>query len=197
MNSVARKLAKQGFVAFSISYRLAPVHRFPAQIEDCKEAVRWMRRNAVQYKIEPRKIASWGFSAGAQLAVLLGTLSTDESASVQAVVGGSGPYDLTRFPSDETTVKFLGDTREGNLEIYRQASPVFHVSTSTPPMFLYHGTADTTVSPQHTDEMKKELDRAGVRNEIYLVKGFGHIMLFLFSWGAEQSGIEFLRGVLQ
>lgn len=196
MSGVAKKLAKQGFVAFNISYRFAPEHRFPAQIEDCKDAVRWMRRNSALYKIDPNKIASWGYSAGAQLAVLLGTHTSDESTRVQAVVGGSGPYDLTRFPSDETTVKFLGDTREGNLEIYRQASPVFHVSSATPPMFLYHGTADTTVSPQHTDEMKKALDLAGVKNEVYLVKGFGHIILYLFSWGAEQSGVEFLRGTL-
>jgi len=199
MNGFAERLAKNGFAVVNIDYRLAPTYQFPAQIDDCEEAVRWMRKKSATYKINPDKIGAWGYSAGAHLAALLGTRNEGApnapkgSERIQAVVGGAGPYDLTKDPDDPSILKFLGNTIEENPEIFRSASPVFHVNTLSPPMFLYHGTWDRIVDLERTTEMKTALDQAGVENQMYLVRGLGHISLFLFGWPAERNAVQFLK----
>ncbi|MCE9564575.1 MAG: alpha/beta hydrolase [Planctomycetes bacterium] len=103
---IAELQAQAGYVAATIDYRLAPAHRFPAQIEDCKASVRWLRANAKKYKIDPERIGAIGFSAGGHLACLLGTTTKDDgfdgdggsaeqSSAVRAVVSVAGPTDLT------------------------------------------------------------------------------------------------------
>src|SRR5262249_788519 len=77
----AQKVGPDGFNTVSISYRLAPEHKFPAQIEDCKSAVRWMRKNANKYKIDPTRIGAVGYSAGGHLVALLG--ATDPSCGLE------------------------------------------------------------------------------------------------------------------
>lgn len=204
MNSIAKRLAKNGFVAFNISYRFAPEFHHPAQIEDCNAAINWMRENAAQYKINPKKVGVWGYSAGAHLAAFLGVTLSDNtyegaprSSPVQAVVGGGGPYNFLLYPNDEAIERFLGVSFKEDPKAFENASPVFHVTTQTPPMFLYHGTWDRIVDSAHTIGMSKALDDANVRNELYLVKGMGHIPLFLFDWLPVSSGIDFLKSVLK
>src|SRR5262249_59047966 len=85
-------LAAQGFAAARVSYRLAPQHQFPAQIEDCKAAVRWLRANAKKYKLNPDRVGAVGFSAGAHLACLLGT--ADQSAGLEG--NGGNPEQSSR-----------------------------------------------------------------------------------------------------
>src|SRR6185312_16329435 len=105
MQGTIEVLARRGYVAVSPDYRLAPRDHFPAQIEDCKAVVRWLRANAEKYHINPQRIGAFGFSAGAHLACLLGVTSKDEgldgnggnaeqSSAVQAVVSFFGPTDL-------------------------------------------------------------------------------------------------------
>jgi len=196
MDGIARRLARNGFAVFNISYSFAPKYHFPAQIEDCKEAVRFMRRSASAFKIDAQEIGVWGYSAGAHLAALLGTMTQNTEDAVKAVVAGSGPYNLTLYPNDSSTIQFLGSTINENPEIFREASPVYQVDRSTPPMFLYHGTWDKTVDPAHTLEMKRLLDQAGISSEMYLVRGLGHISLFVFGWAADNNAIKFLKSHL-
>ena len=164
---------KQGFTAVAISYRLAPQSKFPAQIEDCKAAVRWMRDHAADLKIDPARIGGFGYSAGAQLVALLGTTDADDglegidepekatSTRLQAVVGGGTPCDFRAMPLDERFLGFwLGGTRREVPEQYRLASPAAFVSADDPPMFFFHGEKDELVplfSPQGMCEQTEDL----------------------------------------
>ena len=151
----AQQLATRGITAVAISYRLAPTYKFPAQIEDCKEAVRWMRSQAKRLKIDPERIGGFGYSAGAHLAALLGTtdakdglegdsqLSGKLSTRLLAVAGGGAPCDFRSLPLDLEMLSFwLGGTRRQQSEKYRQASPAAFVTPDDPPMFFFHGEED-------------------------------------------------------
>lgn len=183
-------LARCGYVAVSPDYRVAPGDRFPAALEDCKAAVRWLRANAAKYRIKPDRIGAVGFSAGAHLACLLGVTRKEdglegtggnagESSSVQAVVSFFGPTDLTsRFwsPVVETKnlVPLLGGTLEEKPGAYRQASPVTYVRVSAPPFLCIHGTADQTVPVRQSQAFVERLQEAGASARVLLVPDVGH-----------------------
>ncbi len=99
---VAAWLAEHGFVVASIDYRLTDAAGWPAQIDDCYEAVRWLRRNADKYSVDSEHIGAWGTSAGAHLAALMGTRpypgKETTSSRVQAVCDWFGPSDLLTMP---------------------------------------------------------------------------------------------------
>ncbi len=206
MNGIAKRFAKCGYVSVNIDYRLAPRFVFPAQIHDCKKAVRWMRENAKLYQIDPDRIGVFGYSAGAHLAALLGTTGlanglegelSATSSRVQAVAAGAGPMNLMKYPQSELIVQFLHATIQGNPEIFRQASPIASVSKDNPPMFLYHGRWDRIVHISHTLDFKAALDRAGVPAELYLIWALGHIPVFLFSRSAITRSIRFFDQYLK
>src|SRR5262245_29691065 len=137
LNLLIAYLADRGFAAATVSYRLAPKHKFPAQIEDCKAAVRWLRANAKQHRINPDKIGAVGFSAGGHLVSLLGAADKDaglegkggnpeQSTKIQAVVNFFGPTDLitktwTKDIEETYFIPFLGDTYDTNPAIYKKA----------------------------------------------------------------------------
>ncbi len=188
--------ASQGYVAVSISYRLAPANKFPAQIRDAKTAVRFLRANATQFGIDPDRIAALGFSAGGHLAALLGTaddvtefegdLYPEQSSKVQCVVDFFGPTDLTLYgetPGIEKSimVPLLGGTTRDRIELYKRASPLEHVSKDDPPFLILHGTADIMVPIIHSERLHERLTAAGVKSELVTVKGQGH------GWGGEES----------
>jgi acetyl esterase/lipase len=198
MESIATRLASSGFAVFNINYRLVPEFLFPAQIEDCQDAVRWMRDKSEQYRIDPTRIASFGYSAGGHLASLLGVLDdseTDGSTSwkVQAVVAGATPHNLLMYPYSPAVTSLLGTTIAKDVNKFISASPIHHVSKDDAPFFIYHGTWDTLVDPNHSQEMKEALDNVGVENELYLVSGLGHIALFLFDDSTVENAIDFLN----
>ena len=128
LDGLIKVLAKRGFVAATVSYRLTDKAAFPAQIEDCKAAVRWLRANAEKYRIRADAVGAVGFSAGAHLASLLGTAdksaelegqggNADQSSRVQAVVSFFGPSDFTvktwdKKVEDFFLVPFFGGTFE-------------------------------------------------------------------------------------
>jgi len=202
MSGIAKRLARRGFVAFNISYSFAPENLYPAQLEDCQSALSWMRTHRAEYKIRANKIGVWGFSAGGHLAALLGTKSSNniennEFQGVQAVVAGSAPHNLTKYPDSKAIIDLLGTTIEQDSDIFKEASPLYQVGEKTPPMFLYHGSWDKIVDLSHSIDMKQALDRAGVANEFYLVKGLGHIPLFILGWGVEAHARNFLATHLQ
>ena len=189
----AAYLASKGFVASTVEYRLSGEAPYPAAVYDCKAAVRWMRANAGKYKISPQQIAVAGGSAGGHLAALLGTTNgiralegkggnASSSSRVQAVVAFNGIYDFVslaeKSPSQRligaVVPKFLGGTLQEVPEIYVEASPVAHVSSSDPPFLLLHGTADTTAPYSQALEMQKALERSGVRVKLFSAKGANH-----------------------
>ena len=176
MRTMGRFLARFGFVAFSVDYRLfqAQGNRWPAQLDDAQRAVRWIRANAAAYGVNPQRIGAFGHSAGAQLAALLGMEDTRDnsdstlaaySSRVQAVVDVSGPIDFTldhdaegsQFLSD-----FLGAEYAKHPEVWRDASPAFRVSKGDAPFLIVHGTEDQNVSIAQAQELFDKLQAAGV-----------------------------------
>jgi acetyl esterase/lipase len=190
MKSTIETFARRGYVAVSPDYRLAPKDRFPAQIEDCKAAVRWLRANAQQYKIDPDRIGVVGFSAGAHLACLLGLTrkedglegkggNAEQSSAVQAVVSFFGPTDLTQpgFGKDvekQSFVPLLGGALSEKKELYQKASPITYVGKHAPPFLFFHGTNDHIVPLKQSELLAEKLKEAGVRAEMNALDGEGH-----------------------
>jgi len=176
MRTLAQFLARSGFVAVSVDYRLFHdgVNRWPAQLDDVQRSVRWLRANAAKYNVAPDHIGAYGHSAGAQLAALLGMIDTRDnsdpalakySSKVQAVVDSSGPTEFTGFPKDSDEDKFFssffGASYSAHPEIWRDASPVDHVSKSNAPFLIIHGTHDEQVSIAQAQALYGKLKEAG------------------------------------
>jgi acetyl esterase/lipase len=169
-------LARSGFVAFSVNYRLfdGSENRWPAQLDDVQRAVRWIRANAAKYGVDPDRIGAFGHSAGGQLAALLGMEDTRDnsdpvlakySSRVRAVVDVSAMSDFTT-EKDPDGIKFLTSFLGGDYakhpEIWEQASPAFHVSKEDAPFLIMHGTHDQEVPIAQAQELYDKLQSAGV-----------------------------------
>jgi len=189
-----RTLAHHGYVAVTIDYRLLPA-KFPAQLQDCKAAVRWLRANAANYRINPERIGALGYSTGGYLACLLGTTAAPESldgksndqpsSRVQAVVSFFAPTDLTQRDwssevEQKVYVPYLGASFAKRPDLYRQASPIAHVAAGAPPFLLFHGDMDTVVELRHSRELADRLYSAGVDARLVVVEGAGH------GWGGDK-----------
>jgi acetyl esterase/lipase len=190
LTKVAELSAARGYVAVTIDYRLAPDARFPAQIEDCKAAVRWLRAESKKYKIDPDRIGVVGFSAGAHLACLLGATTKDDgfegtggnpdqASTVRAVVSFFGPTDLTtRTWSDELErkllVPFVGASFADKPELYRKVSPITYVRKEAPPFLFFHGTEDKLVAVRQSEVMVEKLKAVSVPAELVKLEGEGH-----------------------
>ena len=209
-NDITRA-AEKGYVSASVGYRFAPAHRFPAQIEDVKCAIRYLRAHAKELNIDPNRIGAIGFSAGAHLSMILGAMDSadglegnggwaDQSSKVQAVVAYFGPTNFNS-PYPELTVPiietFLGGTAKEKPEEYKLASPVTYVNKGDAPMLLFQGTVDVLVPYEQAFEMATALSKAGVPGRIELLLGKGH------GWGNEdlehtrQVGDEFFAQYLK
>ena len=183
-------LAGRGYVAAAIGYRLVPAAKFPAQIEDCKAAVRWLRANAKKYKIDAERIGAVGFSAGAHLACLLGVTDKDDglegnggnaeqSSRVQAVVSFFGPTDLnTKDWAEEIEtgilVPFVGASYADKPELYRKLSPINYVTKDAPPFLFFHGTEDKLVGIRHSRSLAAKLKSVGVPAKVVEMEGEAH-----------------------
>jgi acetyl esterase/lipase len=197
----ARQFADAGFCAVAINYRLAPKHKFPAQLEDCRAAVAWMRTNAELYRIDPQRIAGYGYSAGGHLVALLGAgakLADDQDPPMadyrlQAIVAGGAPCDFRAMPAEERVLEYwLGGTRKDKPDAYQLASPAQFVSTHCPPMFFFHGEKDLLVPLLTVKLMSGQLAQVGVTSELFVVQEKGHL-LTMFDPDALRRGIEFLK----
>lgn len=176
MHGMGQFLARSGFVAFAVDYRLFDDthNRWPAQLDDVQRAVRWIRADASKYSVNPERIGAFGHSAGAQLAALLGMQDTRDnsdqalakfSSRVQAVVDVSGPTDFTVDHNAQGAAfltKFLGASYTKDPELWRQASPAFHVSKDAAPFLILHGAQNEEVQLSQSQELFDKLQAAGV-----------------------------------
>src|SRR5579863_3314975 len=176
MSGMGHFLSRSGFVAFAVDYRLlkGTENRWPTQLDDVQRAVRWVRANAAKYGVNPDHIGAFGHSAGAQLAALLGMENTRDnsdptlakySSKVQAVVDVSGPADFTTdhdADGDAFLASFLGAEYSKQPEVWRDASPAFHVSKGDAPFLIVHGTKDESVPIAQAQELFEKLKAAGV-----------------------------------
>lgn len=190
MAGIARLLAQNGYYVFNITYRMAPDWTYPAPLDDVRAALDWMEENATEQGIDSDRIAVFGYSAGGYADSLAAL--TEERKRVKAVVAGGAPSDLTYYSEGDLIRDFLGGSLEEIPELFREASPVNHVTTHSPPFFLYHGDDDTLVNPDHLREMVVELKAKDVPHEIHRIRGKGHIRAFLFPDGAIEAAIRFL-----
>jgi acetyl esterase/lipase len=178
----------RGYAAVSIDYRLSNVATFPAQIEDCRAAVRWIRAHAKEYNLDPNRIAVWGVSAGGHLAALLGTSADIKrldgdckdnlqySSAVQVVIDWCGPTDLLHMGNciPDTLERFLGGPPAKVRAKAEMASPITFVSKNDPPFQIMHGEADDIVPCQQAQTLHDALRRVGVECELHIFKGIGH-----------------------
>ena len=178
------KLAAEGYTAVAINYRLAPEHLFPAQIDDCKSAVRFMRKNAAKYKADGAHLGALGYSAGGHLVALLGVTDPSNglegpdadgtSTRLQCFVAGGAPCDFRHTPPVTDLSFWLGGTRAEKPEVYELASPISFVTKDDPPAFFFHGDADVLVPIFGARRMVGKLTEVGVPAELYAIPGAGH-----------------------
>jgi len=190
----ARRFVEQGYVVASINYRLSQHATFPAQIQDCKAAVRWLRANAGKYGIDPKRFGVWGASAGGHLVALLGTAgdvndfdvgeNLDVSSRVQAVCDFFGPTDFVRmsdYPStmdhdaaDSPESKLVGGAVQENKEKVQRANPITYVTKDDPPFLIVHGDKDPLVPHNQSELLLAALKQATVEVKLYTVRDGGH-----------------------
>ncbi|MCA1597228.1 MAG: alpha/beta hydrolase, partial [Chloroflexi bacterium] len=189
-------LVHHGYAVVSINYRLSQEAVFPAQIYDCKGAVRWLRAHSAAYHLDPRRFGVWGASAGGHLAALLGASNgsksmegnvggnLDQSSQVQAACDWFGPTDFLKlrdFPtilhSDPVSgpdIRLIGGPLEKNLPKVRAANPITYVSKTSPPFLVMHGDKDPLVPLNQSELLYDALKAAGVRVTFCVVHGGGH-----------------------
>lgn len=204
--SVCEWLASEGFVAFSVNYRLAPQHPFPAAIEDIRTVIEWLRQpqQVEAFGYDPAMIGAFGGSAGGNLVTLLGTEGTgplDAGTRVAAVVELSGPMDLTAELADGYDEKFrqvqldyLGCSSYELCDATRAASPVYSVDPSDPPFFVGHS-RDEFIPIQQAETLVDALGTSGVETVYVDVPGQLH-SIALLSDELRAQIVEFLRAHL-
>jgi acetyl esterase/lipase len=197
---LAPEFVSRGFAVATINYRLSSQGTWPAQIVDSKAAVRWLRTNASQYHLDPKRFAVGGHSAGAHLAAFLGATNgvkefdkgtnLNASSDVQAVLWFSGIADLVarattpgfeivqKSNSDQS--RLLGAPTMDRRSLAIAASPVTWVSRKTAPFFFEAGTEDKVVPLNQVDLMKAALDKYNIYSEVHLLKGVSHFSLEFF-----------------
>jgi len=198
---LAVPLVTSGYAVASIEYRLSQVATFPAQIEDCKAAVRWLRAKSRLYNLDPTHIGAWGTSAGGHLVALLGTTgdvkdlegnegNLDYSSRVQAVCDWFGPTDFTQIgeqakhlpvpsgmdhdASDSPEAKLIGGPIKQNPDKAKAANPITYITKNDAPFLIMHGDRDPLVPLAQSQLLDKALMAAGVESTLLVVQGAGH-----------------------
>ena len=184
LRGYANSLAKRGFACFAIDYRLAPNDKFPAQIDDCREAVKWIRAHAAEYKVNPDKLGAIGYSAGGHLVCLLAT--TGEAPSdkngqidtrIQCVAAGGAPTDFRTAEDNGRWARYwMGGDLTTVPEKFQDASATAFVDKGDPPIFFFYGTADELVPIAWSMSCHDALKANGVKTEMHKIEGAGHLL---------------------
>ncbi len=184
------RLAARGYVAATISYRLAPQHRFPAAVHDTKAAVRWLRANAAKYAVDPARIGVTGGSAGGHLAQFLGVTAhvpqfegegghAEQSSAVECVVNVYGPSDFTKsygksVDAHEVLPLWFGGNLDTHRDLHIQGSPLYWVTPDAAPTLCIHGTDDKYVAYEQAVWLVDRLKASAVHAELVTLEGAGH-----------------------
>jgi len=191
------QLARTGdYAAVGVGYRLSKEAQWPAQVHDCKAAIRWIRAHAKEYNLDPDRIAVWGSSAGGHLSSLLGTSgdvkelegdlgpNTQFSSRVQCVVNLCGPQDFAQALmfdkegqpvwKDDAVGGLLGGNAPDKPAESKAASPLAHVTKDDPPFITFHGTQDQRVAFRHAETIHAALQKAGVPSLLVPITGGAH-----------------------
>jgi acetyl esterase/lipase len=176
----------QGYAMASINYRLAQHALWPAQIEDCKAAIRWLKAHANDYGYLPNEIAVVGESAGGHLVAMLATTSgnrlfdvgenLDQTSDVTCAVDLFGPIDLTMLPS--LAERLLGPEDKNSLDLKRNASPISYVHEDEPPILIVHGTDDKLVPYEQAELLADAMDKVHAPYRFHTVVDGGHNTYF-------------------
>ncbi len=184
------------YAAVAIGYRLTGEAPFPAQIHDCKAAIRWIRGHAKELNLDPEKIGVWGSSAGGHLSSLLGTSgginelegdlgSHDEQSSrVTCVANLCGPQDFSvalmfdkegkPMVQDDAVKGLLGGTYEDKPDVAKAASPISYVSADDPPFVHFHGVGDRRVAYRHAELIHAALQKVRVPSTLIPITDGDH-----------------------
>lgn len=208
--------AKQGYIVASVEYRMSNCATFPAQLQDIKSAIRYLRVHAQEYGIDPERVAVMGESAGGYLAAMTGVTGHDSqwdkgenpgiSSAVNAVVDYYGPTDFTLFSSTtpqnpkgsaSPETMLLGYSPSCAPEEAASASVSTYVTKETPPFFILHGLADPVVPYAQSDVLYDALQKAGVRSEYYLIEEAGHAAPQFYQESTNEKIIGFLDSILK
>jgi len=185
-----------GFAVASLEYRFSQDAIFPAQIQDCKAAIRWLRAHAKEYGYDPKRVAVWGASAGGHLAALLAVTgqvrdfdvgeNLDQSSAIQCGVDLFGPADFPAYdPSlpepmvqrenpDSVIAQLLGGTVSKKMELAKRASPVNWVTKNAAPLLIMQGTKDPLVPADQSQRLGDKLKAAGAEVKLEIIEGAGH-----------------------
>jgi len=197
-------LSKAGFAWFTINYRLAPQHKWPACAEDVNAAIKWVKAHAAEYKVDVKRIAIIGESAGGHLVSWAGVTANEETA-VAAVVPFYAPHDLVTHVKRRNEMRGLGDLigsqemSEANFKKLEEMSPIRFVKPGLPPFLQIHGDADSTVAHEQSVKFEAKMKAAGNSCETITIPGGGHGM---GGWAKLNSDyvermIEWLRKTLK
>ena len=189
--NIGSNLARMGYVAISIEYRLGDRENlkkygriYPVNVLDCKTAVQYLRVHAAELNVDPERIGCIGGSAGGHLVMMLAVTPPESGLEPTAPYPGVDTrvkaavnlYGLMEFNQNcrGARIAVMGSTPEQDPENWSKMSPNEHVTVNTPPVLQVHGKADHTVNYLQSVRMKETLDRAGVYNELVLLEGVGH-----------------------
>jgi acetyl esterase/lipase len=193
-------VVERGYAVASLNYRLSQQAVYPAQIQDCKGAVRWLRAHAAQYHLDPKHFGVWGASAGGHLVALLGTSgeakelegnvggNLDQSSRVQCVCDWFGPTDMSVFfdqaaavpnifkgdPNRSPIVALFGGPLAERLDLVKLANPITFVKKDNPPFLIVHGDKDALVPLAQSEMLDAALKKAGVESNLEVLAGAGH-----------------------
>jgi acetyl esterase/lipase len=204
LRSYATALAKRGIVCFAIDYRLAPKYKFPAQIDDCRAAVKWIRDNAADYQVDAKRLGAIGYSAGGHLVCLLATSGEQPSEKngfvdtrLKAVVAGGAPTDFRSFPDNGRWAEYwMGGDLQTQPDLFRNASATVFVDKDDPPVFFFNGTDDSVVPVSWSKSCYEALKASGVKTEMHTIAGAGHMEAARDSVALEKA-FDFLETELQ
>ncbi|WP_197441503.1 alpha/beta hydrolase [Thalassoglobus neptunius] len=180
---------KEEFALASVGYRLTDAATFPAQLEDCQAAIKWLKENSGSRGVDPNRIVVWGGSAGGHLVSLLGTTGdpNDPADDISGVIDWYGPSELLTMQVQRTLPvkldadapnsfesKLIGGALQENKEKAKKASPVTYVSSDDSPFLIMHGDKDPLVSVTQSKTLHAKLNEAGVPTKLHILRGAGH-----------------------
>ena len=196
----ASALAKRGMNTFAINYRLAPKYKHPAQVEDCRDAVRWVRKNSKKFDGDPKRIGALGYSAGAHLSAMLAvtgmTAKQDPKGigtEIVVAMGGGTPCEFFSLPAENKVLSYwLGGSRKQFPKVYQNASPISHLDAKDSPIFFFHGESDGLVRVTGAREMSEKMETLGIDTQFHLIEEAGHFAA-VFNLTAFEKGFDFLE----